>query len=187
MSATVDLLAWVASAREDHERVAALLGVLVTRLRTRHAPVEVAAVEGRRRAAPPRRGGGVAGARPPSLRRRAQGGSESDRRRRPPFALGDIVTRRPRPTPRPSTSRRASSTSPTSSDVVCPTATSARDLGISERTAQGHVQNILRKLGFTSRTQVAAWVADRNARAVTGRATRERVSLGTRCRPTRAA
>jgi non-specific serine/threonine protein kinase len=38
------------------------------------------------------------------------------------------------------------------------------DLGISERTAQGHVQNILRKLGFTSRTQVAAWVADRNAR-----------------------
>ena len=38
------------------------------------------------------------------------------------------------------------------------------ELGISERTAQGHVQNILRKLGFTSRTQVAAWVADRNAR-----------------------
>jgi DNA-binding CsgD family transcriptional regulator len=36
-------------------------------------------------------------------------------------------------------------------------------LVISQRTAQGHVENILRKLGFTSRTQVAAWVAERNA------------------------
>jgi predicted ATPase/DNA-binding CsgD family transcriptional regulator len=32
-------------------------------------------------------------------------------------------------------------------------------LVISVRTAQGHVENILRKLGFSSRTQVAAWVA----------------------------
>jgi non-specific serine/threonine protein kinase len=32
-------------------------------------------------------------------------------------------------------------------------------LVISVRTAQGHVERILRKLGFTSRSQVAAWVA----------------------------
>jgi DNA-binding CsgD family transcriptional regulator len=37
----------------------------------------------------------------------------------------------------------------------------AARLVISQRTAQGHVENILRKLGFTSRTQVAAWVAER--------------------------
>ena len=32
-------------------------------------------------------------------------------------------------------------------------------LGISERTVDAHVQHILNKLGFHSRTQVAAWVA----------------------------
>ncbi|MFF2027891.1 response regulator transcription factor, partial [Streptomyces sp. NPDC058171] len=34
-------------------------------------------------------------------------------------------------------------------------------LVISPRTAQGHVEHILAKLGFTSRTQVAAWIVDR--------------------------
>ena len=34
-------------------------------------------------------------------------------------------------------------------------------LVISVRTAQGHVENILRKLGFSSRAQVAAWVVSR--------------------------
>lgn len=37
----------------------------------------------------------------------------------------------------------------------------ATRLVISVRTAQGHVENILRKLGFSSRTQVAAWVVGR--------------------------
>jgi DNA-binding NarL/FixJ family response regulator len=32
-------------------------------------------------------------------------------------------------------------------------------LVISERTAQNHVQHILTKLGFTSRSQIAAWSA----------------------------
>ncbi|HYB46794.1 MAG TPA: helix-turn-helix transcriptional regulator [Streptosporangiaceae bacterium] len=35
----------------------------------------------------------------------------------------------------------------------------AAELVISQRTAEGHVERILAKLGFTSRTQVAAWVA----------------------------
>lgn len=39
----------------------------------------------------------------------------------------------------------------------------AERLVISVRTAQGHVENILRKLGFTSRTMVAAWAAQRAA------------------------
>jgi DNA-binding CsgD family transcriptional regulator/Tfp pilus assembly protein PilF len=34
-------------------------------------------------------------------------------------------------------------------------------LVISERTAEGHVNNILGKLGFTSRAQIAAWVVER--------------------------
>jgi serine/threonine-protein kinase PknK len=36
-------------------------------------------------------------------------------------------------------------------------------LVISRRTAEAHVEHILTKLGFTSRTQVAAWVADQSS------------------------
>lgn len=39
----------------------------------------------------------------------------------------------------------------------------ATTLIVSPRTVDGHVENILAKLGFTSRTQVAAWVAGRSA------------------------
>ena len=35
----------------------------------------------------------------------------------------------------------------------------AADLVVSQRTAEGHVEHILTKLGFTSRAQVAAWIA----------------------------
>jgi non-specific serine/threonine protein kinase len=37
----------------------------------------------------------------------------------------------------------------------------ATRLVISVRTAQGHVENILRKLGFNSRSRIAAWVTER--------------------------
>jgi hypothetical protein len=36
----------------------------------------------------------------------------------------------------------------------------AERLYVAERTAETHVENILMKLGFTSRTQVARWVLD---------------------------
>ncbi len=37
----------------------------------------------------------------------------------------------------------------------------AEALVLSERTAENHVQHILTKLGFTRRSQIAAWVASR--------------------------
>lgn len=40
----------------------------------------------------------------------------------------------------------------------------ATNLVISQRTAQGHVEHILTKLGFTSRAQIAAWFVDRARR-----------------------
>jgi len=40
----------------------------------------------------------------------------------------------------------------------------ATRLVISVRTAQGHVENILRKLGFRSRARIAAWVTERRTR-----------------------
>jgi non-specific serine/threonine protein kinase len=45
----------------------------------------------------------------------------------------------------------------------------AKRLVISVRTAQGHVENILRKLGFTSRAMIAAWVTERRAQTETSR------------------
>jgi DNA-binding CsgD family transcriptional regulator len=39
----------------------------------------------------------------------------------------------------------------------------ASTLVISQRTAEGHVEHILTKLGFTSRAQVAAWVTEHRA------------------------
>lgn len=36
-------------------------------------------------------------------------------------------------------------------------------LVLSERTVDGHIQRILRKLGFTSRTQIAAWMVERRS------------------------
>ena len=39
----------------------------------------------------------------------------------------------------------------------------AEALVVSQRTAQGHVENILTKLGFNSRAQIAAWMAARQA------------------------
>jgi non-specific serine/threonine protein kinase len=44
----------------------------------------------------------------------------------------------------------------------------AATLHISPRTAQGHVENILHKLGFGSRAQVAAWVVEREGSAQRG-------------------
>jgi non-specific serine/threonine protein kinase len=35
----------------------------------------------------------------------------------------------------------------------------AAQLVISQRTAESHVENILRKRGFASRTQIAAWIS----------------------------
>jgi len=37
-------------------------------------------------------------------------------------------------------------------------------LGISERTVESHVRNVIMKLGLTNRTQVAAWVGRREMR-----------------------
>jgi hypothetical protein len=36
---------------------------------------------------------------------------------------------------------------------------------IAERTAEGHVQSILNRLGFNSRAQIAAWAVEHGVRA----------------------
>ena len=41
----------------------------------------------------------------------------------------------------------------------------ASKLVISQRTAETHVEHILTKLGFTTRAQIAAWIAEEEARS----------------------
>lgn len=71
--------------------------------------------------------------------------------------------------PRPAARRSATDLSPREEEVAVLVADglSNRDIAeriyISERTAENHVQNILNKLGFTTRTQVATWVARRGS------------------------
>lgn len=52
----------------------------------------------------------------------------------------------------------------------------AENLVISVRTAQGHVEHVLTKMGFTSRAQIAAWVVstaqERDSREVNSSADR---------------
>ncbi|TJZ75985.1 LuxR family transcriptional regulator [Rhodococcus oryzae] len=76
------------------------------------------------------------------------------------YALGDRQTDKPRATPAaPLLTRREAEVA----DLVAEGLTNkeiAATLVISPRTAQGHVEHVLSKLGFTSRTQIAAWIAE---------------------------
>jgi len=46
----------------------------------------------------------------------------------------------------------------------------ATKLVVAKRTAEAHVENILKKLGFTSRAQIAVWVRERSSAALTSSA-----------------
>jgi non-specific serine/threonine protein kinase len=78
------------------------------------------------------------------------------------FALDAELDERPRPThaePSPLTKREREVADLVAEGLSNPQI--AARLVISVRTAQGHVENILRKLGFSSRSMIAAWVTQR--------------------------
>jgi non-specific serine/threonine protein kinase len=78
------------------------------------------------------------------------------------FALGEEADPAPPPAPsEPSPlTRRELEVADLVADGLSNPDIAAR-LVISVRTAQGHVENILRKLGFNSRSLIAAWVTER--------------------------
>ena len=78
------------------------------------------------------------------------------------YALGDDLNleRKPAPAaPSPLTRRETEVAELVAEGLSNPEI--AQRLVISVRTAQGHVENILRKLGFSSRSMIAAWVTQR--------------------------
>jgi DNA-binding CsgD family transcriptional regulator len=78
------------------------------------------------------------------------------------YALGEKTDAQPPPTPvEPSPlTRRELEVADLVAEGLSNPEIAAR-LVISVRTAQGHVENILRKLGFNSRSRIAAWVTER--------------------------
>ncbi|MEV6335394.1 protein kinase [Nocardia vinacea] len=76
------------------------------------------------------------------------------------YALGEPTTASPRASELTLTKREQQV-----ADLVSQGLTNkqiAAKLVISQRTADGHVEHILSKLGFTSRAQIAAWIVDQN-------------------------
>jgi DNA-binding CsgD family transcriptional regulator/tetratricopeptide (TPR) repeat protein len=78
--------------------------------------------------------------------------------------LGQLGVRPRRPRPRPGAAATPTTLTPREREVAGLVAEGlsnrqiAEKLFVSERTAETHIQNILMKLGFTSRAQVAGWV-----------------------------
>ena len=163
----LSLLAWVAAADGEYERAARLLGVLKT---FAHAP-------GARRAI----GAPISGYRH-LLRfqeeceagvRAAIGETSADAAIRWGARLGpdDALAYALRGEPPGEADRdRATSLTPRETEVARLIAQGmsnkriAAELVISQRTVEGHVEHILTKLSFTSRTQIAVWSRERDTR-----------------------
>jgi predicted ATPase/DNA-binding CsgD family transcriptional regulator len=160
----LEVLVWVAAARGEAERAAVLLGAADRGWRELRLPAErLPLVAARRRSvtATLHRALGAA-----ETRRCQERGASWDRATASRFAAGEDVQPQPREPESP--------LSPREREVAALLARGlsnreiAKELVISPRTAQGHVENILRKLDFSSRTQVAAWMAQRIARSTAG-------------------
>ena len=152
-AACLEALAWIESADGHANRAAVLMGaatalgqsvgspaVLIPGLAVHHDDCE----EGTRRAL----GAGVF----EKLRRK---GSHFDADAAIAFALGEKVLS----TPKVELTKREQQVA----DLIAQGLTNkqiAGQLVISPRTAQGHVEHILSKLGFTSRTQIATWLVE---------------------------
>ena len=162
IASTLERLAWLTSVTGDHERAARLLGAAreawrtvgftqyETTLRIRghdECEAQCRAVLGESRFA-------VALAQGAALSR-----GEAIR-----YALGEAGPP-PVPAENADEERTATALTPRERQVAGLIAEGlsnhqiASRLVTSQRTAESHVQNILRKLGFTSRTQIATWVA----------------------------
>lgn len=159
----LELIAWVAARQRQFKRAATLLGAAETlRTELRQSAVASDHLSGRHDACvrDTREGMGVPAYDAAHRRGRTLAHDEMIA-----FALGE-----PQPTTTvPAASARNSPTPLTRreqqvADLISEGRSNreiAATLVISQRTAEGHVENILSKLGFTSRAQIAAWATGR--------------------------
>ncbi|MEV5835503.1 protein kinase [Nocardia sp. NPDC052112] len=159
----LETLAWIVGAQGDAHRAAVLLGaattlsqsagtfpVLFPNLAVHHEDCERAARHALGR---------------PRFDAKHREGASLDLDAATDFALGD---RPPATTRGPGSSAELTRRECEVADLVADGLTNksiASRLHISQRTVEGHVEHILTKLGFTSRSQIAAWVAERGRHA----------------------
>ncbi|GAA0325166.1 LuxR family transcriptional regulator [Actinoallomurus spadix] len=164
MGISLEVLAWIAAGEEDYARAAELLGVLGNLWEATGARMpgyEYLAVHHEECVARTRRGLGDEAFR--AAVERGTRLSEDD-------ALDQaLLERRPSPAAGPPPKAGGDRWAPLTrreTEIARLVARGmsnkeiAASLVIAQRTAEGHVEHILAKLGFTSRTQIAAWVAE---------------------------
>jgi DNA-binding CsgD family transcriptional regulator/tetratricopeptide (TPR) repeat protein len=163
MGLSIEILAWIGSSTGRADRAARLLGGVQTLWQAIPATLNPHLA--------PYHEAGVAGA------RSALGDREFDRlyrdgTRMTTEQLVSLALGEKEPEAQSAPSRRPSGAlTPRESEIAALVAQGlsnreiAAKLVISQRTAETHVEHILTKLGFTSRAQIAAWVAEEEARS----------------------
>ncbi|OLE24177.1 MAG: hypothetical protein AUG44_20010 [Actinobacteria bacterium 13_1_20CM_3_71_11] len=150
----LELLAWIASADRDHHRAARLLGAADRQWRTIGGTPLIGGLQRRPEAT--------------AAARTALGEAvfDAERRHGEELTLDEAVAYAlggPRPATRqlddqPRLTRRESEVAGLIAEGLTNKQIAAR-LVLSQRTVESHVENILVKLGFTGRAQIAAWYA----------------------------
>ncbi|HJQ45838.1 MAG TPA: LuxR C-terminal-related transcriptional regulator [Amycolatopsis sp.] len=164
-ASALEVLAWIAGSRGRHRTAATLLGAAETMLAGADTTVAaIAFLSGHHRACEQQAQDALARE---DFAEHVQKGRTLSREDAITYALGEKPARRPVATedPRTGLTRREREVT----ELIAHGRTNreiAEELVISLRTAETHVQNILTKLGFSSRTQVAAWFAAQHAGGV---------------------
>ncbi|GAA4614209.1 LuxR family transcriptional regulator [Actinoallomurus liliacearum] len=155
---SMEVLCWIAAAEEDHERAARLVGALETVWNAVGAPLSGFGHLGRYRDACRSRIRGVLGDR--AFEAAVDQGAALSYEE----ALSYALEERPHTDVSPAGGRSPSVLTPREMEVARLVAQGMRNkdiaakLVIAHRTAEGHVERIMTKLGFASRAQIAAWV-----------------------------
>ncbi|MCO5967071.1 ATP-binding protein [Actinoallomurus soli] len=163
MGLNIEALAWIAAGEGDHERAGRLLGILGNLwegIGARMPGYAYLAIHHEECVARTRQGLGEEAFRAAVERGTRLSEEEaldyalSERRPPPPAPSAPAVGDRWTPlTKRETEIARLVARGMSNKEI-------AASLVIAQRTAEGHVEHILAKLGFTSRTQIAAWVSE---------------------------
>jgi predicted ATPase/DNA-binding CsgD family transcriptional regulator len=156
---STDVLAWVAARREEYSRAATLLGIIDTL--TGDAGKPLPAMQLRDHDACELQTRTALG--DATFTRTRQHGQALERDAAIAYALGERHERTPATAPATTAFDPLTRRERQIAELIAqglPNKTIASTLTISRRTVEGHVDHILTKLGFTSRAQIAAWIAD---------------------------
>ena len=160
ISLNLEILAWIAADNDQFERAAQLLGIVETMSRSSGAPLAGYGHLARYQEEALDRTREALGEE--SFDHLLQRGAGLTFRQAIAYALGEKV-----PAPRPASHGAEPRLTRREREIAGLVAQGqsnreiASTLVIAQRTAESHVENILVKLGFTSRAQIAAWVAAR--------------------------